>query len=84
MIPNLFISFAKGVLADVLLVLFLEMEKNNIWRLNASDAKSYEWNSEKLYFLILYLVHKKTIFGNEPFSFTLLAPLGALIAIPTY
>ena len=52
MIPNLFISFAKGVLAEVLLVLFLEMEKNNIWRLNVSDAKSYEWNSEKLYFLL--------------------------------
>ena len=34
-------------------------KKNNIWRLNASDAKSYEWNSEKLYFLILYLVQKK-------------------------
>ena len=56
---HLFIFFVKGVLADVLLVLFLEMEKNNIWRLNVSDAKSYEWNSEKLYFLILYLVQKK-------------------------
>ena len=42
-------------------------KKNNIWRLNASDAKSYEWNSEKLYFLILYLVQKKKYLGMSRF-----------------
>ena len=55
----------------------LEMEKNNIWRLNVSDAKSYEWNSEKLYFLILYLVQKKNIWEWAVFFHIITIALGS-------
>ena len=53
------------------------MEKNNIWRLNVSDAKSYEWNSEKLYFLILYLVQKKNIWEWAVFFHIITIALGS-------
>ena len=51
--------------------------KNNIWRLNASDALSYEWNSEKLYFLILYLVQKKNIWEWAVFFHIITIALGS-------
>ena len=52
-------------------------KKNNIWRLNASDAKSYEWNSEKLYFLISYLVQKKNIWEWAVFFHIITIALGS-------